>query len=128
MHPGGPLDKPLKQIGARLQATPDQILLAWAKSKGIVVVTFVLFPGMGLKFKLKLTYLHHDRSSSKESRLKGYISAGDLELTTADIADLDAAGAIGAHPWHTRAFKLMHRTAIVMLTGVALWGLSALRE
>lgn len=55
MHPGGPLDKPLKEIGARLQATPDQILLAWAKSKGVVVVTFVLFFSLvRLKFKSKL--------------------------------------------------------------------------
>lgn len=41
-QPGGPLDKPLAQIGARLQATPDQVLMAWAKSKGVVVVTYVL--------------------------------------------------------------------------------------
>jgi len=36
---GGPLDKPLKTIGERLGATDDQILLAWAKVKGAVILT-----------------------------------------------------------------------------------------
>ena len=36
---GGPLDKPLKAIAARLGATEDQVLFAWAKAKGAVVVT-----------------------------------------------------------------------------------------
>lgn len=38
-QPGGPLDKPLKEIGKRLDATPEQILLAWVKAKGAVAVT-----------------------------------------------------------------------------------------
>lgn len=38
-QPGGPLDKPLQQIGTRLNVTPDQVLMAWAKAKGVVVVT-----------------------------------------------------------------------------------------
>ena len=42
-QPGGPLDKPLKQIGTRLNATPDQVLMAWAKQKGVVVVTCVFY-------------------------------------------------------------------------------------
>ena len=37
--PGGPLDKPLKQLQTKYNATADQILMAWAKSKGVVVVT-----------------------------------------------------------------------------------------
>lgn len=53
---GGPVDKPLKAISARLNAKPEQILLAWAKSKGVVVVT----------------------SSTKKERMEGYIAAGDL--------------------------------------------------
>ena len=54
--PGGPVDKPVKAAAKRLGATEDQILLAWAKAKGAVVLT----------------------SSSKKSRLEGYIKAGDL--------------------------------------------------
>jgi len=69
-QPGGPLDEPLAQISSRLNATSDQILLAWAKAKGTVPVT----------------------TSSKQSRLEGYLAAGDLPLTAVDIARLDAVG------------------------------------
>jgi diketogulonate reductase-like aldo/keto reductase len=37
--PGGPLDKPLNEIAAKLGATAEQILMAWTKAKGAVVVT-----------------------------------------------------------------------------------------
>ncbi|KAG6888594.1 hypothetical protein C0995_007113 [Termitomyces sp. Mi166 len=37
--PGGPLDKPLNEIAKRLNATLDQVLFAWVKAKGAVVVT-----------------------------------------------------------------------------------------
>lgn len=39
---GGPLDAPLKKISDRVKAAPEQVLLAWAKAKGVVVVTLVL--------------------------------------------------------------------------------------
>lgn len=55
-RPGGPVDKPVNDIAARLDAKPEQVLLAWAKSKGVVVVT----------------------SSTKKERMEGYIAAGDL--------------------------------------------------
>ncbi|KAG6846219.1 hypothetical protein H0H93_015360, partial [Arthromyces matolae] len=54
--PGGPLDKPLNEIAERLGATPDQVIFAWVKAKGAVVVT----------------------TSSKKSRLEGYLDAADL--------------------------------------------------
>ena len=38
-QPGGPLDAPVKSIADRLGASADQVLLAWAKAKGAVVVT-----------------------------------------------------------------------------------------
>ncbi|KAG6372477.1 NADP-dependent oxidoreductase domain-containing protein [Boletus reticuloceps] len=38
-EPGGPLDAPLNRIASRLGATTDQVLLAWTKAKGAVVVT-----------------------------------------------------------------------------------------
>ena len=37
--PGGALDKPLAEISAKLNAKPEQVLLAWVKAKGAVVVT-----------------------------------------------------------------------------------------
>ncbi|EPT02226.1 hypothetical protein FOMPIDRAFT_1029351 [Fomitopsis schrenkii] len=73
-HPGGPLDAPLKAICQRLNAEREQVLLAWAKAKGVVVVT----------------------SSTKKERLQGYLDAGDLELTEADIEAIDAAGLTGS--------------------------------
>ena len=36
---GGPVDKPVKKIAERLAATDDQVLLAWAKAKGAVILT-----------------------------------------------------------------------------------------
>lgn len=36
---GGPVDEPLKKISERLGATDDQVLLAWAKAKGAVILT-----------------------------------------------------------------------------------------
>ncbi|KZV82185.1 Aldo/keto reductase [Exidia glandulosa HHB12029] len=68
-QPGGPVDKPLADISKRTNASFDQILLAWARAKGAVVVT----------------------NSSKKSRLEGYISAGDLQLSDDDVAAIDAA-------------------------------------
>ncbi|KAF9500242.1 Aldo/keto reductase [Pleurotus eryngii] len=92
--PGGPVDKPLSEIAERLDATPDQILLAWAKAKGVVVVT----------------------TSSKESRLKGYQRAGDLKLTASDISAIDNAGAEGAKRSTARVFV---RRAVVAALAVA---------
>lgn len=71
---GGPVDVPVKAIAGRLNAQPEQVLLAWARAKGTLVIT----------------------SSTKEERLQGYIKAGDLNLTKADIAAIDAAGLAGA--------------------------------
>jgi diketogulonate reductase-like aldo/keto reductase len=71
--PGGPLDKPLNEIAAKFDVTTDQVLLAWTKAKGAVVVT----------------------TSSKKTRLQGYLAAGDITLSAEDIAAIDAAGALG---------------------------------
>lgn len=36
------MDAPVQVIADRLNAKPEQVLLAWAKAKGVVVVTCVL--------------------------------------------------------------------------------------
>ncbi|KAI6127228.1 NADP-dependent oxidoreductase domain-containing protein [Pisolithus sp. B1] len=79
-QPGGPLDKPLNEIATKLGATTDQVLLAWVKAKGAVVVT----------------------TSSKRSRLEGYLAAGDIVILSfaqfsrqEDVAAIDAAGELG---------------------------------
>ncbi|KLO18232.1 Aldo/keto reductase [Schizopora paradoxa] len=96
-QPGGPLDKPLSSIASRLDVSPDQVLMAWAKAKGVVVVT----------------------TSSKESRLKGYLAAGDLKLTSDDIDAIDEAGAAGAR--RLTAKTLLRRAAgLALLTAGAL--------
>jgi len=98
-QPGGPLDKPLQQIGARLNVTPDQVLMAWAKAKGVVVVT----------------------SSTKDWRMKGYLESGDLELTQADIVDIELAGAIGQRRLTAKTF--VKRAAALAFAGAGVLAL-----
>ncbi|KAF8799817.1 Aldo/keto reductase, partial [Phlegmacium glaucopus] len=89
-HRGGPLDKPLKKIRERLGATDDQVLLAWAKVKGAVILT----------------------TSSKKSRLEGYLAAGDFVLTDNEIKSIDEAGAEGAKQFAAKAF--LRKNALFM--------------
>lgn len=97
-QPGGPVDAPVNSIADRLGASADQVLLAWAKAKGAVVVTM----------------------STKKYRLEGYLAAGDLLLTPDDIARIDEAGAKGLKQNH--AFAFMRRLALVALAGGAALG------
>jgi len=104
--PGGPVDAPVRPIAARLGVSMDQVLLAWTKAKGAVVLT----------------------TSSKKERLLGYLNAGDLELTTEDILSIDVAGAKG--PPYARRFvhQLMRvgggrRLLAAGLLGTAVMGL-----
>jgi len=98
-QPGGPLDKPLQKIGARLNVTPDQVLMAWAKAKGVVVVT----------------------SSTKDWRMKGYLESGDLELTEDEINSIDTAGASGQRRLTAKIF--IKRAAALALAGAGVLGL-----
>ncbi|PCH38897.1 Aldo/keto reductase [Wolfiporia cocos MD-104 SS10] len=97
-QPGGPVDAPVQSIATRLKVQPEQVLLAWAKAKGVVVVT----------------------SSTKKDRLEGYLAAGDLELTDDDINAIDAAGHIGARRITARTF--LRRAAVAALIGAAVLG------
>jgi len=40
-YPGGPVDAPVKAAAKRLGVPEEQILLAWSKAKGAVVLTYV---------------------------------------------------------------------------------------
>ncbi|KAG6835191.1 hypothetical protein H0H93_004108, partial [Arthromyces matolae] len=72
--PGGPVDIPVNAIAKRLGITPNQVIFAWVKAKGAVIVT----------------------TSSKKSRLEEYLAVGDLSpLSDEDIAAIDEAGAKG---------------------------------
>ncbi|RDB16633.1 NADPH-dependent conjugated polyketone reductase C1 [Hypsizygus marmoreus] len=97
-NPGGPLDGPLYDIAKRLDATADQVLLAWVKAKGAIAVT----------------------TSSKKYRLEGYLRAGDLQLTSDDISALDKAGAEGTRRLTAKTY--VHRLVVVTLTGALALG------
>jgi len=108
-YPGGPVDEPVKAAAKRLGGVPEeQVLLAWAKAKGAVVLT----------------------TSSKRARLEGYIDAGDLVLTTEEIRAIDDAGAKGPprscilnfSRWTART--LINRVAsFALLTGATVLGM-----
>ncbi|SCV67033.1 BQ2448_5679 [Microbotryum intermedium] len=73
---GGPLDKPLRKIAKahsseKVEVTEAEVLFAWARSKGAVIVT----------------------TTRSKKRLQAYLRAGDLELTEKEIATIDSAGA-----------------------------------
>jgi diketogulonate reductase-like aldo/keto reductase len=91
-YPGGPVDKPVKAAAKRLGATEDQVLLAWTKAKGAVVLS----------------------SSSKKFRLEGYIAAGDLVLTKDEIHAIDVAGAKGPKSFKLNRNLLLRRASLVL--------------
>ncbi|KIY46754.1 Aldo/keto reductase [Fistulina hepatica ATCC 64428] len=72
--PGGPVDAPVAAAATRLGISPAQVLLAWARSKGIVIVT----------------------TSSKKEHLEEYLAVPELPpLTDDEIAAIEEAGAQG---------------------------------
>ncbi|PPQ73140.1 hypothetical protein CVT24_009133 [Panaeolus cyanescens] len=97
--PGGPVDKPVKNITKRLNATSDQVLLAWAKSKGAVILT----------------------TSSKKHRLEGYLAAGDIALTAEELKAIDEAGVAGGKKF--TAQTVVRRFALVLFAGAVGFGI-----
>jgi diketogulonate reductase-like aldo/keto reductase len=73
--PGGAVDAPVAAAAAARGCTPAQVLLLWARAKGAAIVT----------------------TSSRKERLQEYLATGDVTpLTLAEVAAIDAAGALGA--------------------------------
>ncbi|THV01997.1 Aldo/keto reductase [Dendrothele bispora CBS 962.96] len=79
-RPGGPVDVPVNKLAKKYDVTPDQILMAWVKHKGAVVVT----------------------TSSKKGRLDGYLNAGNLSLTDEEVMAIDLAGSEGERLYGAR--------------------------
>lgn len=71
--PGGPVDKPVQAISERIGLAPEQVLLAWSRAKGAILVT----------------------TSSRSDRLTRYLAVGDVQLTDEDIHAIDKAGKKG---------------------------------
>ncbi|KZP33835.1 Aldo/keto reductase [Athelia psychrophila] len=101
-QPGGPVDAPVNLIAARLQVTPEQVLLAWAREKvaGGIVIT----------------------STTKKERMEGYLNAGDILLTAADVQAIDAAGALGSK---SLPRKVAERAGTLVAVWLGLYGLMA---
>ncbi|KAJ9104117.1 hypothetical protein QFC19_004101 [Naganishia cerealis] len=71
--PGGPVDKPVQEIADKYKVAPEQVLLAWSRAKGAIVIT----------------------TSSRKDRLERYLAAGDIKLTDEQVEAIDKAGAKG---------------------------------
>ncbi|KAG6864525.1 hypothetical protein C0991_008926, partial [Blastosporella zonata] len=72
--PGGAVDAPVNVAAKRLGITANQVIFAWVKAKGVVIVT----------------------TSSKKGRLEEYLAVGDLpSLTEEEVTAIDEAGAKG---------------------------------
>ncbi|KAG6864526.1 hypothetical protein C0991_008927 [Blastosporella zonata] len=94
--PGGPVDVPVNAAAKRLGCTPGQVIFAWIRAKGVIIVT----------------------TSSKKTRLKEYLAVDDLPpLTDEEIQAIDEAGAKGLP---LRA-KLGRRVVTIFMT-LALYG------
>ncbi|KAF9464107.1 Aldo/keto reductase [Collybia nuda] len=80
-YPGGPVDAPVNAAAKRRGVAPNQIIMAWVRAKGAVIVT----------------------TSSSENRLHEYLSAADIDpLTVGEIKAIDEAGARGLPPHRGR--------------------------
>jgi hypothetical protein len=148
-QPGGPVDKPVNEIARRLNATADQVLLAWVKAKGAVVVTygtpflssssdFLTDRSCLLSFCLsifqdelkaisvgRLLGGGRPRSAHTPSALPTTVCSSRLspELTAADITAIDLAGAKGAR--RETFVKTVRVMAELMLLGAVLFRIYA---
>ncbi|PAV17489.1 Aldo keto reductase [Pyrrhoderma noxium] len=94
--PGGPVDAVLDAIGKRINATPAQVIFAWLRSKGVIIVT----------------------TSTKKSRLEEYLAVADLpQLTKEEIATIEQAGAKG--PSHPLLQQRRHLRRLLSLVSVS---------
>ncbi|KZO95386.1 Aldo/keto reductase [Calocera viscosa TUFC12733] len=96
-YPGGPVDKPVYAIAERLGVAPEQVLLAWIKSKGAVILT----------------------TSSKKERLERYQGVADIDLTEEDVEAIEAAGAKG--PGFARFRKYVKPLALGLAVQAAVY-------
>jgi len=71
--PGGPVDAPVATAAKRLGVSSIQVILAWVRAKGVVIVT----------------------TSSTKKHLEEYMAVPEITLNEDEIAAIDEAGAKG---------------------------------
>lgn len=91
--PDGPVDKPVNKIAKRLSIAPEQVLLAWVKAKGAVILT----------------------TTSRKDRLDRYLAVSSIDLSEEDVAAIDRAG---AKPYR-RAWSSY--AAVLFFSGYLVW-------
>ncbi|KAL7410205.1 Aldo/keto reductase [Mrakia frigida] len=96
---GTPLRKVLDKISEKHKIAPEQTLLGWVRTKGVIIIT----------------------TSSKKERLERYIAVGDIKLSKKDVEEIDEAGKKGI-PASTRAWVGRVVVGVAGLVGVAIWG------
>jgi diketogulonate reductase-like aldo/keto reductase len=74
-HTEGPVRGVVGAIAEREDVAPEQVLIAWAKAKGAVVVTYASKSATSAPSR---TDMCADSTSTKKFRLEGYLKAGDL--------------------------------------------------
>ncbi|KAJ9098979.1 hypothetical protein QFC20_005797 [Naganishia adeliensis] len=100
---GGPVDKPVADIGKRLKVEPEQVLLAWSRAKGAIIIT----------------------TSSRKDRLERYLAVGDIHLTDEDVDAIDRAGKKGEKDKAMREMA-MSGARYLVLAGLGLWAVGKL--
>jgi len=100
-RPGGPVDEPVAAICKKYNILPEQVLLAWARAKGSIIIT----------------------TSSRKERLENYLKVGDITLTDGEIEEIDRAGKY-AELWDGRKAMVKETgkwLGLVALAGYAGW-------
>ncbi|RDB22004.1 hypothetical protein Hypma_010812 [Hypsizygus marmoreus] len=95
--PGGAVDGPINAAAKRRGVAPTQVILAWVKAKGVVIVT----------------------TSSSKQHLEQYLAVADIPpLTKEEIAAIDEAGAKG--PPRTASQKAGRAASLALALAVSI--------
>lgn len=127
---GGPVDKPVAEIGKRLKVEPEQVLLAWSRAKGYV---FPRRPRFSLPFFCSLAWANNVcrgraiviTTSSRKDRLERYLAVGDIALSEEDVEAIDRAGRKGERD-EKRKEKAVRGVKWAALGAVGVWALARL--
>lgn len=130
-YPGGPVDAPVNAAAKRRGATPNQIIMAWVRAKGAVIVTYVVYSMHYSPQKHHISFLEQVlRKIASVNILPSLISVRLLcffpisklfillaqdPLTESEIVAIDKAGAKGP-PKSTSIEAMVRRVTLSILT------------